>query len=178
MKTLESYFVLGLCAKNLHFDTQGRISKPMKNISRRDAFRILAGGVAASAVGGAALAQEPVVLAPEDDYFKTQARDWSLENDGVAIAITMPTTSAHDPEFLGEQITIGLGQLNGTPVNTELFSVTRDEQQGEAITFFVRGAPYGPYGLTDAAQNMANIVSDYRSTQQAALNSRDYESLA
>lgn len=103
----------------------------------------------------------------EDKYYKAQALDWSKANSGIAIAIGYPTETDLDIDFLSEQITIGFGQIAGGPVTLKFFSEESSRFRGQVITFFVRGAPIGPFGLTEAAQSMPSVFELHKVAEGA-----------
>lgn len=100
-----------------------------------------------------------------EEFFAGKALTWSRENPhGIAIAISLSIQSLLTADVLGEQISVGFEQLHGANVETAIFS-RKTDSNGDLVTFFVAGAPFGPYQLEQAAAQMTNIIVQYRAVQ-------------
>lgn len=102
----------------------------------------------------------------EGEYFKVGARNWSTNGQGIAVALTRPENPEVSNERMQELLETGFTQLNGEPLPIRVFFCHRSTQPADAFTFFVFGAPYGPFGLTEAAENMPAVVLDYQAVQR------------
>jgi len=161
----------------------------MKNISRRDAFRVLAGGAVAMA-GSATLAQEPAGHLQDP---LTEAGDHGLSKpSNIGIIVTYGTGNVGTPEEVGDFLVSKLQErldlrLQNDPSLTvrnidAKYFVEIVDFEGIGVTYMMGGDSIGPIDVYDSfsdelldkvidkRENTARLLADATNTIDLARN--------
>lgn len=132
-------------------------------------------------MGEAFVAADRGLVATEDQPtghierdFIGQAGNWSLNNIGIAVAITLTEDSPVDAAQLESDVR-GILASQSPPIPFEVFFDDGVNNSRSMMSFFIHGVERGPYGLRDAPQGLMTALTEIRGLQQAAFEDNQPE---
>lgn len=144
--------------------------------TRRDLLKVgalAATAVAASALPSLAKTQEELAEEISSRQYGIDATNWSRENDGIAIGVSVASNSVYTADQLADYIASALQNGFGDPIANATFTQTREDTGGNAVFFAIAGVPRGPFEVEDVPNQLPGIVKEYREIHSAGLDSLD-----
>lgn len=139
------------------FHHDGKLTYELRGSKVIDSIRVLFVAVAAySACLTSARADEEFIR-----NYTGQAAEWSTNNSGIAVAISLRHDSPVDIEVLERDIRTILSSQS-PPIENEVFLDHRENHSVSNMSFFILGIERGPYGLDQSARGLFDAVQELR----------------